>query len=371
MEQTSLVLEKKIQQVEFENAVKDYRSLLAGGGSREKERNLGRMFHRLLVEPVMPFLQDKKRLCIIPDGILGYLPFETFITEEGSYFAENYRIKYNQSITIQKLLKARMHDPKRKPLLAFGGAVYNEGSADSRGVEITAAYQAPNNRQLNWIEKETDRLIRDQASLKNNYAQLGFENWSPLPGSLDEVKQISQGMSGCELLVGENVSENLLKQYSQDGRLAEYKVIHFATHGVVVPDLPELSALVLSQFEDEINGEDGYLRMGEIVRLKLAADFVNLSACETGIGRIYRGEGVVGLTQAFLIAGANGLSVSLWPIGDDSTATFMAELYQRVYYRGMTFEEGITDVKRAFINGDFGEQWEKPLYWAPFVYYGQ
>lgn len=137
-----------------------------------------------------------------------------------------------------------------------------------------------------------------------------------------------------------------------------------------MPELPELSAIVLSQFEEEKDGEDGYLRMGEVAELDLAADFVNLSACETGLGKIYRGEGIVGLTQSFLIAGANGLSVSLWQVVDASTAKFMTELYSKVQNSGMEYREALTAVKREFINGDHGGQWRNPYYWSPFVYYG-
>ena len=101
-----------------------------------------------------------------------------------------------------------------------------------------------------------------------------------------------------------------------------YKVIHFATHGMVVPEVPELSALVLSQNKTD-STEDNYLRADEISQLKLNADFVALSACETGLGKNYKGDGVVGLTQSFMIAGANSLAVSLWQVADESTSIFM------------------------------------------------
>ena len=117
--------------------------------------------------------------------------------------------------------------------------------------------------------------------------------------------------------------------------------------------------------------EDGYLRIDEIVELKLEADFVNLSACETGLGKVYSGEGVVGLTQAFLLAGANSLSVSLWQVPDASTTDFMVALYKIVAEEGLSYADAIAEVKRRFIKGEFGEQWRAPRYWAPFVYYGK
>ena len=158
---------------------------------------------------------------------------------------------------------------------------------------------------------------------------------------------------------------------SASGDLKRFKVIHFATHGLVVPEIPELSAIVLSQFKEEKEGEDGYLQMNEIAELDINADFVNLSACETGLGKIYGGEGVVGLTQSFLIAGANGISVSLWQVADDSTSTFMVEMYKSVKEQGIDYSTAINQVKRRFINGEFGPNYQAPYYWAPFVYYGK
>jgi CHAT domain-containing protein len=107
--------------------------------------------------------------------------------------------------------------------------------------------------------------------------------------------------------------------------------------------------------------------MGEILELDIEADFVNLSACETGLGKLYGGEGVVGLTQSFLVAGANGLSVSLWQVADESTMDFMIGLYRSVQDEGMSYHRAMTDMKRQFLKGRYAD----PYYWAPFVYYGR
>ena len=140
--------------------------------------------------------------------------------------------------------------------------------------------------------------------------------------------------------------------------------------------------------ENEI--QDGYLRISEIEKLNIKSDFVNLSACETGLGKIYAGEGVVGLIHSFLIAGANAVSASLWSVEDSSTAKFMVGVYQLVENRGITYAKAINIMKRAFIRGqvsvdsfdlsrrlDIGDnnfskpnKLSNPFYWAPFVYYG-
>ncbi len=149
--------------------------------------------------------------------------------------------------------------------------------------------------------------------------------------------------------------------------------MHFATHGDADPaDLRIHQPLSVAAARPALTkGNDGFLRAGEISHLKLEADFVNLSACETGLGAFYSGEGVVGLTQAFLIAGANGLSVSLWQVADESTAAFMTALYHLAQEQQLSYADAMTAVKRRFIRGDFDDAWKAPYFWAPFTYYGQ
>jgi CHAT domain-containing protein len=135
-----------------------------------------------------------------------------------------------------------------------------------------------------------------------------------------------------------------------------------------VPEIPELSAVVLSQGIGE--NEDGYLRAREIAGLDIEADFACLSACDTGLGKIYGGEGIVGLTQSFMIAGANGLCVSLWKVDDEATRKFMIEMYRMAVQEKKGYARAIAETKRKFIAGEFGEQYKDPYYWAPFAYYG-
>jgi CHAT domain-containing protein len=327
------------------------------------DHDLGRLFYDLLLQPVKAHLVGKTKLTIMPDGILGFLPFESLVDENNHYLAENYTVQYTQSLTIDTMLKKRQYSDSRKPLLAMGGAIYDEK---------TSASQVPENiKQLASVQKEVTRSIAQGQSMRASYARLGVGAWQNLPGTLTEVQKLAAIVKGAETISGPEVSEDKVKEYSKSGKLSQYKVLHFATHGLVMPEVPELSSLVLSQFKEERGGEDGYLRMGEIAKLDIKADFVNLSACETGLGKIYGGEGVVGLTQSFLIAGANGLSVSLWQVVDESTSIFMSELYKKTQEKGISYSRAITEVKRAFIRGDYGEKWKAPYYWSPFVYYGK
>jgi CHAT domain-containing protein len=117
-------------------------------------------------------------------------------------------------------------------------------------------------------------------------------------------------------------------------------------------------------------GEDGYLTAPEIARLRMAADLAVLSACQTGLGRIYGGEGVAGLTSSILVGGANRALVTLWPVNDAGTMHYMTGLYQLVAQQGLSLPEASAQMKRRFIAGEFGADFQDPEIWAPFVLYG-
>ena len=365
------------QESEFERSINYYRTSLVQSATngqynvKQATKNkkspthtqeFSQALYELLFKPAENAFEDKKSLIIVPDGILGFLPFETLVDEQNQYIAERYDIKYAHSMTILSLLNKRHYKANRKPMLAFGGAVYDDTSYNKAILKVST--------QL-YLKKEISRSLEENRSFRGIYEMLDRAKWSNLPGTMSEVRNISQGVNGAEIVTGDEVTEDKVKHLSEDGKLAGYKILHFATHGLVVPIHPELSAIVLSQFKKEKNGEDGYLRMGEIAKLNIKADFVNLSACETGLGKIYGGEGVIGLTQSFLIAGANGLSVSLWAVADESTAKFMTELYRKIEETGMDYSHAISEAKRDFIKGKYGNLWQHPYFWSPFVYYGK
>jgi len=346
-----------------------YRELLSNPSTENnaKAYEMGRLFYDYLIKPYDSLLNDKNEIVIVPDGVLGFLPFEAFIDEEGKYFCEKHTITYTPSCAILHLLNRRLRSRNRKPLLSIGGAQYAKDIGEKPG---GSARILENEQQVTSLVKKVKLDIDNGLSVKEYYREFGIGSWEYLPGTLKEAEKVAELLKG-DLLTGEKASEKTIKAYSQNGELKKYKVIHIATHGIVVPLVPELSALVLSSSIKSDDKEDGYLTMSEISKLGLDADFVNLSACETGLGKIYSGEGVVGLMQAFLTAGASGVSVSLWRVADEATEKFMIEIYRQANENGKTYPQAITDVKRRFIKGEFGEQYRQPFFWAPFVYYGK
>ncbi len=342
----------------FDLIIDYYRRLLANpisdAGEESTRKQIAAELYRLLFSGIENNLAGKTDIVIIPDGVLAFVPFESLIMPDGRYMAEKFNIRYTQSLAVSEIIDKRRYAPGRKPIIAFGGAVYDSGRY--------AVEMITDEGQLKLALLALNR----GADVRRTYAGLGY-SWTNLPGSLAEVKAIGTIIKDADVYTGAQVSKSQFREMSQRGDLSVYKIIHLATHGLVMPETPELSAVVFSQFKSPKQGDDGYLRAGEILDLNFKVDFVNLSACETGLGKLYSGEGVVGLTQSFMVAGANSLSVSLWKVADESTTVFMIGLYKLIMEKELSYDQALTEMRRQFIKHP---KWKAPYFWSPFVYYG-
>jgi CHAT domain-containing protein len=152
-----------------------------------------------------------------------------------------------------------------------------------------------------------------------------------------------------------------------DSDLADFRYIHFATHGLVDARYPGLSALVLSQFDEQGRPRDGFLRLNDIYNLKLGADLVVLSACDTALGREVRGEGLIGLTQGFMTAGARTVVASLWQVPDRATAELMKQFYAYMLDEGLAPAAAL---RKAQLASAAQRRWSDPYFWGGFVLVG-
>jgi len=153
-----------------------------------------------------------------------------------------------------------------------------------------------------------------------------------------------------------------------DGGLAEDRIVHFATHGLLNTEHPDLSGLVLSLVDVKGAPVDGFLRMQEIYNLRLPADLVVLSACQTALGREIRGEGLVGLTRGFMYAGARSVMASLWQVDDESTAELMKRFYRAMLREG---RRPAAALRAAQLEMSRDKRWSAPFYCAGFVLQGE
>jgi CHAT domain-containing protein len=176
-------------------------------------------------------------------------------------------------------------------------------------------------------------------------------------------REFNMKKQNAKVFLKDSASEYAIKQNFMN----DFKIIHFATHGFVNSEKPELSGILLAQ--DSLGGEDGILYSGEIYHLKLNADLVVLSACETGLGRLKKGEGIIGLTRALLYAGTKNIIVSLWQVSDQSTSDLMISFYRNLLNsrKNESYSNWLRDAKIKMINeGDFSH----PFYWSSFIVIG-
>ena len=150
--------------------------------------------------------------------------------------------------------------------------------------------------------------------------------------------------------------------------LADYRVIHFATHGLIDNDHPELSGVVLSLFNEKGEPEDGFLRLHDIYNLKLPVDLVVLSACSTALGREVVGEGLIGLVRGFMYAGSRRVLASLWKVDDEATSELMTRFYRAMFEQRLTPSAAL---QAAQIELSKTRRWAHPFYWAGFVLQGE
>jgi CHAT domain-containing protein/Tfp pilus assembly protein PilF len=280
-----------------------------------------------------------KTIIFIPDDILNFLPFETLITnkEKKDWLIKNYKIAYAPSVSSLKEIIKRKESSGRKPqkdILALGDPYF--GSP----------------------ETESNRISTLRALYSNDSINLFRLKYSGL-----EVDIISTlfSKSKQKIFLRENASEEQLK----NNNLAEYKIVHFATHSIIDDKTPAQSSIVLSLYQDP--NEDGLLQTREIYNLKLNSDLVTLSACDTGLGELIHGEGIEGLNRAFFSAGTSAVLMSLWAVNDQASCQLMER-----FYRHLKSSESIMDalrnVKLEMIDSGVLSH---PYYWAGFIVSGK
>jgi CHAT domain-containing protein len=362
--------------------------------------------YEMLVKPVSRYLGKDQALVIVPDGVLWYLPFEALVVQglpaagsagvspaaapaEPHYLIQDHSITYAPSASVLGDLRIAMNerskerDFRQRELLAYGDPVFSRNVAaglprhpESRGNHpVPAANVAaglPRHPESGGIkpQRDPDKAITAGTSLPRDeivrgvYQHAAGIQFYPLPMTRDEVLGIGQLFrpDRRKLCLGLEATEASLKRE----KLTDYKRIHFATHSVIDEEVPAMSGVVLSLVNT--GDEDGVLRMTEIFNLDLDADLVVLSACQTGLGKLMRGEGMVGLMRSFMYAGSPRVVVSLWQVNDMATPAFMKEFYRRLT-QGDTATAALQRAKLAMVRSDI-PAYHHPYFWAPFVLVG-
>ncbi|PYX30587.1 MAG: hypothetical protein DMG80_11905 [Acidobacteria bacterium] len=290
--------------------------------------------YKLLIGRAQEQLHSKSTLVIVPDDVLWDLPFQALQPTPGHYLVEDYALSYAPSLTVLREMIAKRH---RRPdgastLLAFG------------------------NPSLGKQTIERARMVLMNEALE------------PLPEAERQAKMLGRlyGVKNSKVYVGAEAREDRVK-----AEAANYRIVQLATHGVLNNANPMYSHIVLSQSAGD-SKEDGLLEAWEIMDLDLRADLVVLSACDTARGRIGAGEGVIGLTWAFFVAGTPATVVSQWSVESESTTDLMLD-----FHRNLKLNEGSPNamtkseaLRRAQLQLLRTKRYQHPFFWAGFVVVG-
>ncbi len=297
-----------------------------------------------------------RKVIIVPDGILGYIPFEALVPASNEkalqdlpYLVTKYEIRYTYAAS----------------LLVDDATPLGPISADSAFIALAPVFKHGN--RTNFQVKSCERFYEDtqyESQTSRAFSRDG-RYITPLPGTENEIRGIEDRLREAGLFGQYFLFRNAREEVLKSPELRKYRYIHLATHGIINDHLPDASGLLMSQ--DSLGGEDGILYASEIYSIRINADLVTLSACETGLGRIVRGEGIIGLTRGWLYAGARNVVVSLWKVADASTSGFMIEFYDHLL-RGTPKAASLHRAKLSMIQG---KKYASPYYWAPFILVGK
>lgn len=292
-----------------------------------------------------------KRLAVVADGALQLVPFGALVDASGHYEIERHEVVMLPSATALEALRRERGTRAEGTVAVVADPVF--AATDPRVAEAKGQAEAMD---------ETVARARDGVR-GGCEERAGLER---LEGSRAEAEAIAKLVPAGERMEALDFAANL--DMATSGRLRGYRVVHIATHGYVPSEAPELSGLVLSLVDEQGRERAGYLGLPQIYAMRLNADEVVLSACETGLGKQVRGEGMVGLARGFMYAGARRVVASLWKVDDRPTAELMETMYARLLKKGAS---GGGALRAAQLEMLEDERWRAPYYWAAFQLYGE
>jgi CHAT domain-containing protein len=318
--------------------------------------------YRMVVAPAAASIGDR-RMLVVPEGALNYVPFESLVTttQGVDYSTLSYLVKTNELVyapsasVIAEVRRQARRGAAGGGMLLVADPVFDAGDLRLQGSSQDAARARASLPRLSLAS-----ALADVTNVRNS--NLKLVRLDGTRSEAEEIAKLARSSGGqADVWLDFDANEANLRARKLDG----YRVLHFATHGLLDAERPQFTGLALSLVGQ--TEADGFLRVDEVFNLRLGSPLVMLSACETGLGRERRGEGVIGLTRAFMYAGAPTVGVSLWSVGDKSTAELMPEFYRRL----LAGQEGAPAAMRASqLAMIAGKRYSAPFYWSPFVIVG-
>ncbi|HKX30170.1 MAG TPA: CHAT domain-containing tetratricopeptide repeat protein [Blastocatellia bacterium] len=330
--------------------------------SDQKLRTAATEFSRMLLGPVSAKLRQEwrgRRLAVVTSGALEYVPFAALPLPDGpadQLLIANHEIVNLPSASVLALIRREAAGPADKTLAVLADPVFEP--TDPR---VSAARKKKGSQAAGPVVGAAAA-----SSLARAARSLNREGFSRLPFSREEAGAITELLPPNSVLKATDFQAN--RSTVTGGELNRYRIVHFATHGLINSEHPELSGLVLSLVDESGQAQDGFVRMHELFNLQLSADLVVLSACQTALGREIRGEGLIGLTRGFMYAGAERVIASLWQVDDQATAQLMGHLYRGMLKDGRRPAAALRAAQLEMLKQP---RWSAPYFWAAFVMQGE
>jgi len=332
---------------------------------------------------------NAKRLLIMGDGALQSFPFavlpspksevsspkseneisnSSLITHHSSLLIEAHEIINLPSASALAVLRQeeRKNQSQKKSVAIFADPVFSKDDERFQTNSI-AVNKSTNQRTTRRSNAETLRTLYELARASNSKTVMkrsGF-NLPRLPYSKGEAEAVAGMLSSEDIFIALGFNANLKAATNKE--LANYKIIHFATHGILNNEQPELSGIVFSLFNKHGENQNYFLNLQEIYNLRLPVELVVLSACQTGLGKELKGEGIVGLTRGFMYAGAKRVVASLWKVDDVATAELMKRFYKKLLQEKLSPSAAL---RVAQLEMSQQKRWKDPYYWAGFIIQG-
>jgi CHAT domain-containing protein/tetratricopeptide (TPR) repeat protein len=351
---TSYELPKR---AEIEAAAQKFYQALITPIPRTKPATAANALSQLILAPVAKQL-GQKRLVVVADDALQYVPFAALNTptpqNSNKYqpLAVNHEIITLPSASTLAVLRQETRGRKTaaKTLAVIADPIFSAN--DERLKNRTTS---PQNPSLNLDLQQLQRSARD--------ANISFER---LPFTRQEAQTILALVPAKDRKQALDFAAN--RAAATNAELSQYRMVHFATHGILNSQNPELSGVVLSLFDETGKPQNGFLRLHDIFNLKLPAELVVLSACETGLGEEIKGEGLIGLTRGFMYAGTPRIVVSLWSVDDEGTSELMQKFYRLMLKDNL---KPAAALRAAQIEMWRNPRYQSPYFWAAFTIQGE
>jgi CHAT domain-containing protein len=368
------LLTARNQQIKFETAEKR-RNRIAKADA-EYPQAAGEL-SKMLLGPVKAQLKNR-RLLIVADGVLQYIPFaalplpeeirEATFSKSTPLIASHEVVSLPSASTLGVLRKELVgHQPAPKIAAVLADPVFDK---DDERVKISKSKTGAAKETARPIDGRIDAKI-SESELIRSVRDFGFTNdelyFPRLPSTRREAEAIVAVAPPAYSRKAVDFAAS--KANARDAALGQYKYIHFATHALINSTHPELSGIVLSLVDEKGADQDGFLLLHEIYNLKLPAEMVVLSSCKTGLGKEIKGEGLIGLARGFMYAGTARVVVSLWDINDESTAELMSRLYRKLL--GKRRLRPAAALRAAQLSVWRSGRWQAPYYWAGFALQGE